>query len=363
MQSSHGNPSGHFFTTILNSLTNCFILFYAWSYLSEQNLNTLENSLAGFRKHVTLTVYGDDLIFSVSQEASEFFNGLTFCEAIRHTGVSATNADKSGEVTEWTEQKNLTFLKRSFIECPYAPKMYVGVLPKHIIEEIPMWRWEESDPRNIMNSIENALQEATLWGEEYVDGVWMKIVTLTSDVNRALIVGIDIAEVKRRVIGNFQRVGPKNTKFILFNSKDPTDSWLSNFHPCVIKHDGHDFPTLEHAYVYEKRKFFGRETASVFANLVPGVVKTRSASLRSTAWDKRKVAVMRTLIAKKFDQNLDLKAKLQATGTARLVEATPDRFWGAGGWVEDIVTARGIFYGRNFLGSILIAQRSRYLVE
>jgi hypothetical protein len=72
MQSSHGNPSGHFFTTILNSLTNCFIMFYAWAVLLEQNLNTLDTNLSAFRKHVTLTVYGDDLIFSVSQEASEF---------------------------------------------------------------------------------------------------------------------------------------------------------------------------------------------------------------------------------------------------------------------------------------------------
>lgn len=362
MRSSHGNPSGHFFTTILNSLTNCFIMFYAWSFLSEQYLNTLDNNLSGFRKHVTLTVYGDDLIFSVSSEASEFFNGITFCEAIAHTGVKATNSDKSGEVAKWTPKENLTFLKRSFIECPYAPKMWVGVLPKEIIEEIPMWRWEESDPRNIINSIENALQEATLWSEEYADGLWKKLTTLSDFSNRTMIVNIDINEVKRRVIGVFQRVGEKRKKITYFNSKDPEHSWLSNFHPCKIRHDGWVFPTLEHAYVYEKRKYHGKETESVFQCLEPGVVKVRSKNLRSDGWDKRRVIVMKVLVAQKFDQNPDLQALLLATGSEWLVEATPDRFWGAGMWPDALVAARGVYPGRNMLGAILSAQRSKYLV-
>ena len=46
-------------------------------------------------------------------------------------------------------------------------------------------------------------------------------------------------------------------------------------------------------------------------------------------WEERKVDVMRIAVRLKFDQHPDLREKLRATGTAKLVEDSPvDMFWG-----------------------------------
>ena len=171
------------------------------------------------------------MIFSVSELAS-FFNGISFGESLKHLRVTATNADKSGELKEWTNVEDLTFLKRSFREGVESRSgQIVGTLPKEIIEEIPMWKWEDSPVESLQSTVEAALMEAWLYGSEYFNFFWKQLTTLSNHKNSSLISSIDINAIKRRMEPNLrERVRPS----ILFNSRDAVHGWLSNFHLCKV---------------------------------------------------------------------------------------------------------------------------------
>jgi hypothetical protein len=359
-QASQGNPSGHFLTTILNSLTNTLIFFYAWCILCEKNLAPELRTLSGFRESVNLVTYGDDLIFSVTEDAT-FLNGVSFGETIAHLGVTATNADKSGELTKWTEKRDLTFLKRSFVlGSGCFEKQYIGVLPKSIIEEIPMWRWEDSPPEALKCTIESTLQESRLHGKEYFDSVWKKLCSLQSKQNVDLISHIDIFEVERRVTRETHTI---ERKIIFFNSRDPEHGWLSNFHPCKIESRGLVFDSLEHAYVYEKLVFHNQiaRAKRVFEAKTGAEVKKIGKIRTKDAWTSKKCFVMRELLFTKFALP-DLKTKLLETVGYGLVEATPDLFWGAGAWTEQCMAAKGRYPGANALGKALEVVRDHLRV-
>lgn len=349
-QACQGNPSGHFLTTVLNSLTNTLLFFYSWSILCNKNFAYDLNSLAGFRKNVVLTTYGDDLIFSVSDDAV-FFNGISFGESLAHLNVTATNADKSGELAKWTDQNQLTFLKRRFVlGTGEREKQYVGLLPKEIIEEIPMWRWEDSPEDSLICTVESALMEARLYGPEYFNQLWKSLCSLERKRNRDLIEKIDIFSVERRVAGGKE----SQKKLLFFNSTDPEHSWLSNFHPCQVESNGISFSSVEHAYVYHKLLF---NVGAKAAEKVIGCTDAREAKRigkckTKSAWEAKRCFVMRDLLFSKFaDPNL--RNKLFGTSQYSLVEATPDTFWGAGAYTKDLIAARGRYTGLNQLGKIL----------
>lgn len=123
--------------------------------------------------------------------------------------------------------------------------------------------------------------------------------------------------------------------------------FLSNFHEASIWHDGHRWPSVEHAYQAAK-------TDSVEAQKVireaktPGIAKRLGRAVTMTPdWDNKKVSVMRGLVRKKFENPL-LRAMLVATEDAVLVEGNTwnDTTWGV---------CKGT--GQNWLGKILMEIR------
>lgn len=126
--------------------------------------------------------------------------------------------------------------------------------------------------------------------------------------------------------------------------------YLSNFAAYPIHLKGRTWPTSEH--FFQAMKFQDpeneeevRRARSPAAAAAMG--RDRKRPLRPD-WEKVKESVMREAVLAKFTQHEILRARLLATGNARLVEHTErDSYWGDGGDGS----------GRNALGRILMSVR------
>jgi len=112
------------------------------------------------------------------------------------------------------------------------------------------------------------------------------------------------------------------------------------------------FQSIEHAF--QASKVLDRDVQYVIRDAgTPGKAKKlgRKAKLRKD-WEEVKLDIMYELVKAKFDQHLDLKMHLLATGDAELVEGNTwrDGFWGV---KEDGV-------GENHLGKILMRVRQEF---
>lgn len=101
------NPSGIFFTVIVNCLGNCIYMRYVYTILSPYN------SCADFKKNVSLMTYGDDNIMGVSENA-EWFNHTAIQSVLASHGITYTMADKHAKSEPFIHISQASFLKRSW---------------------------------------------------------------------------------------------------------------------------------------------------------------------------------------------------------------------------------------------------------
>lgn len=136
---------------------------------------------------------------------------------------------------------------------------------------------------------------------------------------------------------------------------DGAHAFLSNFYESKMEIDqGPTNPpvivkTVEHAYQALKAKTKD-ECDWVLASSTPGIAKRRGQKVDAwDNWDDMKDDIMLELLRTKFFFNDDMKARLLATGDARLVEGNTwgDRYWGV---------CRG--EGENMLGMLLMQVRN-----
>jgi N-glycosidase YbiA len=126
--------------------------------------------------------------------------------------------------------------------------------------------------------------------------------------------------------------------------------FLSNFYRAHITLDERVWPTSEH--YFQGQKFAGQpHEEAIRRATTPRVAATlgrdRRQPLRAD-WEAVKEDVMLTALRAKFTQHPALRARLLATGDARLVEHTAnDAYWGDGGDGS----------GRNRLGALLMRVR------
>jgi len=109
--------------------------------------------------------------------------------------------------------------------------------------------------------------------------------------------------------------------------------WLSNFYPVLIRYEGIDYPTVEHAY--QAAKFLDEEIRYGISQVrQPGTVKRfahefKTAGLQRDDWEEINLNVMRTLLDLKFQQ-APYGNWLVQTFPQRLVEGNTwhDNFFG-----------------------------------
>lgn len=99
-------PSGHPFTTIVNSMYSLFMLVSAY-------FNTTGDK-TGFWDYVSAVVYGDDNVVNVDDSVAETFNQVTVSRSLwEQYQLRYTSGHKGAELEPYTSLDRITFLKRS----------------------------------------------------------------------------------------------------------------------------------------------------------------------------------------------------------------------------------------------------------
>lgn len=124
--------------------------------------------------------------------------------------------------------------------------------------------------------------------------------------------------------------------------------FLSNFHLAVVKLDGLEYASTEHAYQAAKTLNL-EEREAIRLSTKPAEAKKlgQKVTMRED-WEQVKNSVMKDVVRQKFSDHQDLKEQLLATGDAYLEETNHwgDVYWGV---CKD--------KGQNWLGKILMEVR------
>lgn len=180
------------------------------------------------------------------------------------------------------------------------------------------------------------------------DKIWVEGKMFTGNELHLLPVNLQPENISTRIVGNG----------IGFSGES---SYLSNFYPCNVRMENKSFCSAEQAFQYTKCVICEREDAGVYVMQVqdPAVIKSMGGKVFTTVeWEMKKSDMMKCILISKFNQNPELKAKLNATGSTPLYECTQSRFWGAG-WLIDSPQweKTSNFPGKNVLGKLLMEIR------
>nr|UNI73843.1 MAG: RNA-dependent RNA polymerase [brine shrimp iflavirus 1]UNI73844.1 MAG: RNA-dependent RNA polymerase [brine shrimp iflavirus 1] len=181
-QQFSGSPSGSVFTTIINSLVNQMYLLLAWNALLGNKFREEGKiSLLEWKRNVSLYVYGDDAIMSVSDLYLEDFNTKTITDYFSRFNIVATDAEKTGNIVPYTPLTAATFLKRGFLPHPQRQGEWLSPLADRSIRAITQWVWKSP---NLGTATQVNCNAALLQAHGHGPGYYVKI---KNAINRALI--------------------------------------------------------------------------------------------------------------------------------------------------------------------------------
>lgn len=157
--------------------------------------------------------------------------------------------------------------------------------------------------------------------------------------------------------------GGRPDYLMFWNPRGPVGC-LSQWWPAPFTLDGVRYPTAEHAMMAGKARLFGDDDAlaRILASDDPAEAKAAGREVRgydTAVWSTRRYDVVVAANVAKFGQDPSLRAFLDRTGDAVLVEASPeDRIWGIGLDAADPSAASAVNWpGLNLLGFALTDAR------
>lgn len=141
-------------------------------------------------------------------------------------------------------------------------------------------------------------------------------------------------------------------------------SHFSNFFPIEFNYKGYTFPTTEHAFMWEKARFFND---SEIAELIlkaehPNGAKALGRKIKNydnNQWNEVRFDVMYKVNRSKWQTLKDILIK---TGNKIIVEASPmDKIWGVGLSENDpLILDEKNWKGQNLLGKVLMKIRDDF---
>ena len=139
----------------------------------------------------------------------------------------------------------------------------------------------------------------------------------------------------------------------MINGFDAEYTFLSNFYGCSVVYRGLKFLNTEAAF--QAAKCLNEAEAREFCFLPPNQAKRlgRRVTLRPD-WEAVKYDIMLEIVRCKFTQNVELQAKLLATGDEELVEGN---WWHDNTWGNCSCDRCIDKEGKNWLGNILMQVR------
>nr|APG78059.1 hypothetical protein 1 [Wenzhou shrimp virus 4] len=161
IQWTHSQPSGNPLTVIVNSIFQ--MIMFRYVYLDLKAKEGLPLS-CDFRRNVRMVTYGDDGVLSVKSAITSWFNQETITQAFAEAGLTYTDEAKSGAVYQVRPLKDISFLKRSFVE---TDGIWMGALDKDVIYEMCLWTRPKFSLLQTQYNCNEALKEALAHGEEF----------------------------------------------------------------------------------------------------------------------------------------------------------------------------------------------------
>lgn len=166
-------PSGHPFTTIINTL--CVIIYFklVWFIANNHDLSSLKT----FNENIVLSVYGDDHMGSISPKAEALINNHTLPGLMAQLGLKWTTFEKKSgtDGPRFHELEEGEILSRRF---RYDNGVWVMALRKVSIENCLYWTREIDKEGITQENFQNALIEATLHGKEYFSELYRALVPI-----------------------------------------------------------------------------------------------------------------------------------------------------------------------------------------
>nr|URG14849.1 MAG: RNA dependent RNA polymerase [Picornaviridae sp.] len=146
-------PSGHPFTTILNSMYSLLLLVACYVELT--------GDWTGFWNKCFTITYGDDNVSNVADDVAVCFNQVTVAEVmLRKYGMIYTSDTKKGELVPYTDIAGVSFLKRRIFndenrwKCPLELDSFLFS---------PYWCKNKRLEHKIrVDELENALEELSM---------------------------------------------------------------------------------------------------------------------------------------------------------------------------------------------------------
>ena len=165
--------------------------------------------------------------------------------------------------------------------------------------------------------------------------------------------------------------GPRNQKPMVFFWKDTEENGcFSNWYSRPFVIDGIQYPHVEQYMMSQKARLFHDDVryAAILRTENPNDCKKLGKQVTPfdpKIWDGAKYEIVKAGNRAKFEQNPDLKAKLLATGTAILAEASPrDKIWGIGKTARTAAEVDpSAWPGKNLLGKILMELREEFAAD
>jgi len=132
--------------------------------------------------------------------------------------------------------------------------------------------------------------------------------------------------------------------------------WLSNFAPVKIIFEGHEYSSVEHAYMSAKSDDISWKEFCAISSNTPGMVKKASKTIKlKSNWENLKLQVMENCVRQKFLQE-PYKTKLIETGDKYIQEGN---MWGDKFYGICLKTNQG----KNHLGKIIMIIRDELKIN
>lgn len=179
LQKNRGMPSGFAGTASVNTFGH-FILFYCFYIIICKELG-LTLMFDDFRTNIAIFFYGDDVVFSISQNFKDL--GIVparFVQLYNDYGWPISSASKLSDPSIEKPIEDLQFLKRKFVCDPLLGNSLIyGAIDESVINNL--LHWQRRTPnlnQQLYMNIYDALEFAYAHGEEY----YTKILNRINDV-------------------------------------------------------------------------------------------------------------------------------------------------------------------------------------
>nr|UXD80070.1 RNA-dependent RNA polymerase [Lasius niger virus 1] len=138
---NRGLVSGFPGTAEINTLSHWLLILYIYLIKTQ---NTPYNTFAAFTHHVSVAIYGDDIILTFSDEIKQLFNGHTIRDGYLEIGYPVTSASKTTEIPFSKPLLKCTFLKSTWRE--FLPLYYIRVMDEEVLNNLVIWTRSKQDP-------------------------------------------------------------------------------------------------------------------------------------------------------------------------------------------------------------------------